>query len=231
MEKIRKLVGHFIASRSKPFSKLVNIEITEILKHQDKMSFLEIGPGPSLDWQKFIGKSAKRVAVTLMEASPDLLKVNEFEGFQVTIFGGHAPSDLGIFVDNAFDLVVCKNVIEHLPKDEGYLLLYEIDRICKLSSVLFTPNGFTWQPSSTNAPFNAHLSGWTPKELKELGWRSQKGHVGLKCFVGPFAALKIKSSIFLKFLGFSYPVVQLLPNFCYAFSAIKRLKNARLEEI
>jgi phospholipid N-methyltransferase len=224
-------IGHVIGSLTQPFSKLVNNEISSILKRQDKISFLEIGPGPSLDWQKFIGEHAEKVEVTLMEATPDLIKKDEWENFTVSFFRGHAPSDLAVFGDNVFDLVVCKNVIEHLPKHEGYLLLYEIDRICKFSSVLFTPNSFTWQPSSPNAPFNAHLSGWTPRELKQLGWSSQKGHVGLKSLFGPFATLKIESPFLLKFSGLSYPLAQLFPRFCYAFSAVKRLKNARLEEI
>ncbi len=166
-----------------------------------------------------------------MEATPDLLNKNGSENFMVSFFRGHAPSDLAVFGDSVFDVVVCKNVIEHLPKHDGYLLLYEIDRICKFSSVLYTPNGFSWQPPSSNASFNAHLSGWTPRELKQLGWISQKGHVGLKSFFGPYATLRIKSSFILKFLGLSYPFLQFIPRFCYAFSAVKRLKNARLDEI
>ena len=231
MSFLRTSIRHLIGSSARPFSKLVNYEIASILKYQDKISFLEIGPGPSLDWQKFIGVHAEKVEVTLMEATPELLKEDEFENFSVSFFSGHAPSGLAVFGYNEFDLVVCKNVIEHLPKHEGYLLLYEIDRICKFSSVLYTPNSFTWQPSSTNAPFNAHLSGWTPRELKHLGWSFQRGHVGLKPFFGPYATLKIKSSFFLKFLGLCYPLVQLFPWFCYTFSAVKRTKNLRLEEI
>jgi hypothetical protein len=74
----------------------------------------------------------------------------------------------------AFDL------IEHLSREDGYKLLYEVDRISAFASLIFTPNGFVWQPPTEKNSFDAHLSGWTPSEFRRMGWSKLKGHGGSK---------------------------------------------------
>lgn len=71
--------------------------------------------------------------------------------------------------------------------------------------------------------YNAHLSSWTPHELKECGYFEQFGEVGPKSVFGPGAAAKFKINNFLGMsLGILYPLFQRFPNFMYAFSALKR---------
>jgi SAM-dependent methyltransferase len=118
---------------------------------------------------------------------------------------GIAPETLARFSTNEFDFVTTFDLIEHFPKHLGYQLLYEIDRIASKGSSVFTPNGFVWQPGSENNPFNAHLSGWTSKELSRLGWDKQYSTSGLRLLHGPYGKLKInpvnKLSIGINFLS------------------------------
>ena len=215
----------------RPFSKIVKVELAHCFQNVEFVRILEIGPGPSHEWIEYLKLNPTKSHITLFDASPELLgKVNS-EDFNAEYIEGIAPRDLTQFKTNSFDIVICKNVIEHMSKDDGYKLLYEIDRISRFSSVIFTPNGFVWQPPSFNAPFNAHLSGWNPRELKELGWDNLTGHVGLKICFGPYAVPKFTSKFIQKLLGISYPFQQKFPNYCFAFSAVKQGKNARVLEI
>ena len=83
------------------------------------------------------------------------------------------------------------------------------------------PTGQKWK----NDSFNAHLSGWSPKELKKCGYLEQFGEVGPKLIFGPGAASKFNQSRLVKvILGILYHIFQLSPNFCFAFTSIKRHK-------
>jgi hypothetical protein len=122
---------------------------------------------------------------------------------------GIVPADLNIIPTDSFDFVLAIDLIEHLTKDQGYLLLYEIDRISKGSSGLLTPNGFAWQPPSENNSYNAHISGWSHKEFNQLGWKINRGQIGFRKLYGPYAIQKYKgkSHLILEIilLFFPYP--------------------------
>lgn len=86
------------------------------------------------------------------------------------------PEDLGAFRDSSFDIVTAFEVIEHLSVDDGYRLLYQMERISGGIFGVSTPSGFQWQPPSANNPLNAHLSGWTATRLRRYGFRKLRGH-------------------------------------------------------
>jgi hypothetical protein len=193
------------------------------------INILEIGPGQSEHYKKSFGDYAANVNLTLIDAFPKGIS-KKIEGFnKVVIKKGIVPLDLSMFKTNEFDLVICSHVIEHLTKSQGYLLLYEINRIAKYSSIITTPNGFAWQPPGKDNPYNAHLSAWTPKELKKLNWNLTYGSVGPKYFFGPSAKPIPTSRTMLTILGILYLVFQRFPNFCWAFTAIKREKNPQTQ--
>jgi hypothetical protein len=150
--------------------------------------------------------------------------------------GAVLPDGLVALDSNSYDLVTAFDLIEHLPKYEGYRLLYEIDRIAVNGcSVVFTPSGFLWQPPSSNNSFNAHLSGWSARELKKLGWRKQIGMLGFKIFMGPYAVLrfqpktKLMSYMFQKFISVCQILARPFPSLSHAVFAVKTTKNPRLE--
>jgi GT2 family glycosyltransferase/SAM-dependent methyltransferase len=78
------------------------------------------------------------------------------------------------FKERTFDVVLCVEVLEHLPRRNGSGLLEEIERVASKRVVLSTPNGFS--PRAKNElkglenPFMDHVSGWLPQDFKEAGY-------------------------------------------------------------
>jgi len=83
-----------------------------------------------------------------------------------------ASADKLPFKALSFDLVLASEVIEHLPKMRGWIFLKEVERVCKYKIIITTPRGF-WEKGflEDSAPTQRHLSGWTDKEFKRLGYR------------------------------------------------------------
>lgn len=71
----------------------------------------------------------------------------------------------------SFDIVLLAQVLEHLPKDEGYRLLKKTEKWARKKVIVTTPNGFLEKAAIDNNEDQEHLSGWTVDELKELGYR------------------------------------------------------------
>jgi hypothetical protein len=75
------------------------------------------------------------------------------------------------FAARSFDCVVALDLIEHLPKEDGYRLLQSMERIALKKVILFTPNGFLPQPAIDGNEFQRHLSGWEVDEMRGMGYR------------------------------------------------------------
>ena len=194
---------------------------------------LDIGAGPAQYWNDkvFLDFFQKRkVEITLFDATEDSGLQSPSELIQVSKVVGIAPQDLDVFQDSDFDLVIALDLIEHLSKDNGYLLLYQLDRLASKSSLVFTPNGFIWQPPSLNNPFNAHISAWKPKELRKLGWKKQYGNVGLVFFIGTYGLLKFNSRLVNIINVLVLPIVRIFPFLGFSFTAVKRQKNSWIKE-
>jgi hypothetical protein len=142
---------------------------------------------------------------------------------------GIVPDSLKQFDTNMFDVTIALDLIEHLPKHSGFSLLYEMDRITSKTSLIFTPNGFVWQPPFENNPYMAHLSGWNTRDFKILGWRKVIGLVGLKKLFGPYGKPKGGiNSIFQLTQLLTLPLIWFFPSFSFAILAIKYSKNPRV---
>jgi hypothetical protein len=207
-------------------TKLINNEI-EHLGRRDTINILDIGAGPNLIWAKIVGSiiNSKNINITLFDSNADLINLKALKGANVKIIEGTAPYALNQFENNEFDLIICFNLIEHLTKSDGYLLLYEINRISTGSAIIYTPNGFQWQPPSQNAPLNAHISDWDIKDFKKFQYFNRKGHVGFKKLFGPYAQPLYHFRILYRISGFCYPLIQLIPRLCFAISYVKRTKQ------
>ncbi len=148
---------------------------------------------------------------------------------KIISYKGVVPEVLSQFEDDFFDITIALDLIEHLPFHSGMSLLYELDRITQEKSIIFTPNGFVWQPPAENNAFNAHLSGWDPKTFKKLGWSHIKGITGFKYKYGPYGIQKKRSnriSFFIYLL--TLPLVYRIPKIAFSFVAIKSEKNPRI---
>ena len=139
---------------SKYFSyvkKLSDLVCNEIMKMDSgEINILDIGCGPSNMWENISNKLTadirKRIKLTMFDAEVSLL-ANLNLGFnQISKVKGFAPTDLAKFKDDQFNFILCFNVIEHISKSNGYLLLYQMDRISSQSKMIYTPNGFVYNP-------------------------------------------------------------------------------------
>jgi hypothetical protein len=73
------------------------------------------------------------------------------------------------FSPRQFDCCVALDLIEHLPKEDGFRLIESMQRIASKKILLFTPNGFLPQ-ESVDGDLQAHRSGWEPGEMRSLGF-------------------------------------------------------------
>jgi len=73
------------------------------------------------------------------------------------------------FHGKEFQVAVCVEVIEHLPRSEAAALLGELARIAK-RVIVTTPTVFHEQPLYDGNPHQAHLSRWTVRDFRESGF-------------------------------------------------------------
>lgn len=182
----------------------------------EPVRILDLGFGKGAHW---LG-GAPWEKLTVVDASDDWLQEGAEQAQPAKTLVGELPQILNQFKDDSFHIVLAFDVIEHLPKHDGYLLAYEMQRIASDLAVIYTPNGMVWQPGSPDNPFNAHISGWTPTEFKELGWRPIRGHVGPKPFWGPYMTWRgpnIKGMFHVN--AFLLHLLNRLPKTCFAISA------------
>lgn len=88
-----------------------------------------------------------------------------------------------------FDACVALDLIEHLTKEDGLELLEAMGRCATKRVVILTPSGFLPQGETQPGDFQAHLSGWTPAEMRALGY-VVKGVLGPKNLRGEYHALR-----------------------------------------
>jgi hypothetical protein len=92
-----------------------------------------------------------------------------------------------------FDGCVALDLIEHLPKENGWQLLDDLEHIASQKVVIFTPNGFL--PQKGQGDLQEHLSGWTPAEMRDRGY-DVIGFYGHKSLRGEYHRLKGRPKIF-----------------------------------
>lgn len=94
-----------------------------------------------------------------------------------------------VFREKQFDACIALDVIEHLPKDDGFQLIRSMESVAKKRIIFLTPNGFLPQRHQERDDLQEHLSGWTASEMKEMGF-SVLGMLGPKSLRGEFHVLK-----------------------------------------
>ncbi len=95
---------------------------------------------------------------------PEPRRHDEYHRLDVRTIADHFPAD-------SYDCVVASDLIEHLEKTEGSDLLDAMERIASKRVIVFTPNGYLYQPATPDNPFQEHLSGWRVGEFVERGYR------------------------------------------------------------
>ena len=99
------------------------------------------------------------------------------------------------FRPGQFDACVALDVIEHLPKEDGFKLIAAMERVALKQVVLFTPSGFLPQRHTDQDDLQEHLSGWEAAEMERLGYRVT-GVLGPKRLRGEYHQLRWRPKFF-----------------------------------
>lgn len=92
------------------------------------------------------------------------------------------------FEPDQFDAVVCMDVLEHVPKNEGVKLLDKM-KVWGKKVIITTPNGTVPGIPSDSNVHQEHQSGWTTKELEAHGY-TVRGTSGWKVLRKPDSQLR-----------------------------------------
>lgn len=88
------------------------------------------------------------------------------------------------FKNKSVDGILLLQVLEHLDKPEGEELLGRLEATASKVIVISTPNGFVAQGVIGGNPYQIHKSGWSPQELRRMGYRVW-GYEGLRVLRRP----------------------------------------------
>lgn len=99
-----------------------------------------------------------------------------------------------LFPGRRFDACVALDVIEHLPKEEGWRMLESMEALATRRVIIFTPNGFVPQKSK-DGDLQEHLSGWTAAEMRPRGYQVL-GLYGPKGLRGEYGQIKRRPRAF-----------------------------------
>jgi len=102
--------------------------------------------------------------------------------------------------DRRFEACVALDVIEHLPKVDGWRLLEAMEQLATRRVIIVTPNGFVPQ-RSRDGDLQEHLSGWLPAEFRARGYHVL-GMNGPKALRGEYAALRYQPKAFWGLVSF-----------------------------
>ena len=91
----------------------------------------------------------------------------------------HKLPTLELFEDNTFDIVLCLDIIEHLTKEEGFILIKEAERVARKKIFFLTPKEWSENKDAVENPIywsynnklNYHKSLWTEKEFIDKGYK------------------------------------------------------------
>jgi SAM-dependent methyltransferase len=143
--------------------------LTKALRGIDKSveTVLDVGCGKGFP-ARLLAKKGGFQIVGVDIFMPYLIMAKNAKAFQDLILAD--LRNLLPFRDKSFDAVICIEVIEHLKKEEGKRLLFELERVAKKKVIVTTPVGFVKHPSENGNPFSIHRSSWHPYEFKEMGY-------------------------------------------------------------
>lgn len=196
--------------------------ITKLLVDaKDVVNVLDVGSGNGEIWEKLPTDLRKRLKVTHFDA----MKI-EVQSPDVFV-KGIAPRDLVNFGSNEFEVVVAFDVIEHLPKNDGFLMVYQMERIASKFILILTPNGFVWQPPAQNNEFNAHISSWSTKDFKQLEFGTILGSIGLKNRYGPYSLPRKSNERWLLIRAIADYFAIKIPRVSFTLIAIKSTTGIR----
>ena len=127
------------------------------------------------------------------------------------------------FPEKSFDIIIALDLIEHLSKEEGKLLIKKMEKLAKKKIIIFTPNGFVKQKAIKNNPFQKHKSGWNCSEMKQFGYECL-GMNGIKFIPRERADIILKPKRFWEIVAdISQKYVYHFPSLAFQLFCVKNL--------
>ncbi len=132
----------------------------------DIQTVLEIGAGIN----SYLRMINRNTHITAFEIDRNSIELAKKRGLYDNYIMGNATKLSDHFSNKSFDMVAAFDLIEHLPKKQGYQLIDQMLSIARKKIVILTPNGFLEQEPFDNNPYQKHLSGWNYTEMKKMGF-------------------------------------------------------------
>lgn len=162
-------------------------------------------------------------SVGLDTYAPDL-RVSKRSGIHDDYVVMQALDAARAFRPRSFDAVVALDVIEHLPKRDGYRLLTMMEDLARKRVVIMTPNGFLPQSPDDGNPYQEHVSGWSYEEMRRLGFRVA-GINGWKPLRGERTRIRWRPAILWESTSRASEVVTIRqPRFAFQLLCVKVLE-------
>lgn len=76
------------------------------------------------------------------------------------------------FPEKSFDVVIMIDVLEHLEKEQGKILLKKAEKWARKKVIINSPNGYLPLKSLDENHFQLHRSGWTIEEMNNLRYKA-----------------------------------------------------------
>ena len=188
----------------------------------DKWTILDIGCGYSSSLRS-IRKGSYIVGLDIYE--PYILK-----GKMLSLHDDYVLADVRAlpFKSKSFDSTVATELIEHLSKADGLIMIKQMEEVASGEIFLTTPNGFlpTYAGPDDN-PEESHISGWHSSELEELGFKVY-GLGGLKLFWTIKAGKAMRRSpqkLFALLAGITEPFLYRHPGMAFQLLGVKEVKS------
>ena len=124
----------------------------------------------------------------------------------------------------SFDIILCLQVIEHLPKEKGLELLMLMEELGKKQVIISTPMGVHRQEKYDGNPLQEHQSFWLPNDFKKYGYKVI--NQGFKPLYGEkdnVEFLGLASNIVSLLACFMHPLIQFFPKQAAQMICVKNL--------
>jgi len=154
----------------------------------EKDTVLDLGCGIMQATTDVVESKRKPRRLPYKKEAPDILKCKSLLGCDIwleylKVANKYFPAikmgmdELDRFVDNSFDIVICLDVIEHLPINTALRAIEHMKRIARHKVIIYTPSSFkTNEENKDNAwgmgknPHQVHMCFIEPSKFEQLGF-------------------------------------------------------------